>query len=947
MVVWLVVMATSPWSWAGGVQPEGEPRFGVEGERHRVVLPLSAVPSGQPTVDSEASTVNVGVPGLHGDATATYLPDILSESAGGIRDVVVRPGGISIRTTRQVVFAKAFLLQQPARLVVDAVLAASSTTPGARPADVPVKPHAKKSPPAAAPKPARAAQAKAPAAPPVSPRKLADGGERRTEVGSAAELSPASARRAEDERENIGNAGKGSALTSLPNQEPVHAQGARHEGAQQPAGAEKAGTAQTQPASVANARAPEVSLPRRTDNREERGGETPATSDVEETDAEVPEPSGYHLDYVDGRPFIWPDLDASFYTQADTAAGTMQFVMPRAQAMARLRTAPNGATPVLAPATAPIDLGPAAPAGDLLPAHAPAAAHFLEADLAYLHAPAGESLFRARSLYQRAARVAPRFPDRRRAELMIGFTEIELGLAAEAEGSFVRVAHRAATASIVGLGYLGAAWAGRASGHADRAAEHLRHAITAAPRDEAGCYARGDLALIFAESRRGKEAVELFDEVRETCPGALVRSPRMLLKHAAVLATAGRMEDAEELVLALPEFEGELFVRQKLLEGDLAVAMRNPEFARRAYEAARTAVGVAPAVKTEATLRLARVEDAAGRHERAGELLTEIAVGEQRPAERARAVALAAELLARRGRYAESFHLLETADRLGPPGFALAESVRAQSFRAWMDDLTERGDDAGMLAMFYRYRSDGVGAHLEPRDVVRVGEAAARLGLPELVVPIVSTVDGQVRGATRARASRLLAEAALAEGEGAEALRATGEMARAGDAAEQAAVDRIRGHALLQLGRIDEAAQVLRPEGEREDLLALGRAYLRDQKDVAKAQSVLAPVLSGGGEDEQPATLEAWLALADAAEAAGDRALAAAALRAAIERFPGKAVRGVHYRLARLESADADPSRAAETYATAAQRERDPLLARAARADAAYYRAMQQYEGRP
>jgi hypothetical protein len=106
-------------------------------------------------------------------------------------------------------------------------------------------------------------------------------------------------------------------------------------------------------------------------------------------------------------------------------------------------------------------------------------------------------------------------------------------------------------------------------------------------------------------------------------------------------------------------------------------------------------------------------------------------------------------------------------------------------------------------------------------------------------------------------------------------------------------------------------------------------------------------VLSKGEGDEPPATLEAWLALADAAEAAGDRTLAAAALRAAIDRFPGTAVRGVYYRLARLESTDADPGHAAEAYATAAQHERDPLLARAARADAAYYRAMQQYQDRP
>jgi len=591
------------------------------------------------------------------------------------------------------------------------------------------------------------------------------------------------------------------------------------------------------------------------------------------------------------------------------------------------------------------------PLSEVLPAHAPAAAHYLAADVEYLRAPtAAESAFRALALYRRAVRLAPRFPDRHRAELMIGLTELGMGLAAEAEASFVRVTRTATAPAIVGLGHLGAAQARRASGHPDRAVEHLRQAILVASRQGAGCFARGDLAVILAESGRGEEAIGFFDEVREICPGYVIRSPRMLLKRAAVLATAGRMEEAEELLLALPEFDGEMFLRQKLLEGDLAIAMQNPAFARRAYEAVRMADEVTSPVKTEATLRLARLEDAGGDHERAGELLAEIATGQRNPAERARAIATAAELLARRERYAESFSLLESADRLGPPGFALGEEVRGRTFRAWMEKLTEQDDDAGMLAMFYRYRSDGVGAHLRPRDIVRVAEAAAHLGLPELVVPLLSTVEGRVGGATRARAGMLLAQAALAQGEGAEALRATGDVVRtARDLDELAVAERIRGQALLQLGRIDEAAAVLRVGGERDDLLALGAAYLRDAHDVEKAQSVLAALLSEepGAGGREPDTLDAWLGLADAAEATGDHELALAALRTALERFPDGAVHGVHYRLARLESRESDPGRAAAAYASAAERESDPLLARAAKADAAYYRVVQQRGGRP
>jgi tetratricopeptide (TPR) repeat protein len=656
---------------------------------------------------------------------------------------------------------------------------------------------------------------------------------------------------------------------------------------------------------------------------------------------------------------MWPDLEARYYTTADTAVGTAPLVMPRVLALRALRNAPPGTAPVVA-SPAPRVHPPAHPRllveqqdllSEVLPADAPPAAHYLAADLEYLRAPtAGESAFRALALYRRAVRLAPQFPDRHRAELMIGVTELDMALAAEAEASFLHVVRTATAPAIVGLGHLGAARSRRASGHPDGAVAHLRQAISVASREGAGCFARGDLALILAESGRAPEAIGFFDEVREICPGYVIRAPRMLLKHAAVLATAGRMEAAEELLLALPRFEGELFLRQKLLEGDLAVAMQNPAFARRAYEAVRMADDVASPVKTEATLRLARVEDAQGDHERAGVLLAEVATRQRKPGERARAIVTAAELLARRERYAESFRLLESADRLGPPGFALGEEVRARTFRAWMEELTAQGNDAGILAMFYGYRSDGVGGHLRPREIVRVAEAAARLGLPELVVPILSTVEGRVRGATRAHAGTLLAEAALAQGEGAAALRATGDVARsARDLGQLAVAERIRGQALLQLGRIDEAAAVLRAGGERDDLLALGAAYLRDGHDVEKAQSVLAALLSeeqsAGG--TEPDTLEAWLGLVDAAEASGDNELALAALRTALERFPDDAVRGVHYRLARLESHESDPGRAAEAYATAAEREPDRLLARAAEADAAYYRVVLQHEGTP
>jgi hypothetical protein len=81
--------------------------------------------------------------------------------------------------------------------------------------------------------------------------------------------------------------------------------------------------------------------------------------------------------------------------------------------------------------------------------------------------------------------------------------------------------------------------------------------------------------------------------------------------------------------------------------------------------------------------------------------------------------------------------------------------------------------------------------------------------------------------------------------------------------------------------------------------------------------------------------------MVDAAEEAGKHESAAGALRMVLRLFPEQATVGMQYRLARLESVGASPGDKAERYAAAARVEEDPLLARAAAADAAYYRALE------
>jgi tetratricopeptide (TPR) repeat protein len=647
---------------------------------------------------------------------------------------------------------------------------------------------------------------------------------------------------------------------------------------------------------------------------------------------------------------LWPDLDAHPYRRADTETATEKFLTVRRETIARLRKLGDySAGTVGALASAPEGLARLAASSDgALEAHAPAAAHFLDADREYLGAIAGQgSFFSAIALYRRAVRLAPDFPDRDRGRLMIGFAHLAISLAAEAEGEFIRLSREATDTSVVSLALLGAGRAARAAGRHGRAAKLLHRAIASGARSDGACRARVNLGMLLAESGRGAEGLALFDEMRELCQAGVARAPRTLLHHAGVLAAAGRLKEAEQLLLALPEFEGELFVRRKFLEADIASATGVPEIARRAYETVRASPEIPATVRAEATLRLARLEDDAGNADRAGVLLGDLATGRRAVNVRAKALATTAELLARRGRYPEALDVLERADVLGPAGLTAAEAKRPMVFRSWIASLAKQDDDTGILTVFYRYRGDGIGRHLRPQDVVRVAEAATRVGLHDLAIQILSPVYLRTRGEVRTAARRLQAQAALAMGENVHALRLVDPPGRSGEGASRlAAVERLRGEALLRLGRLDEAAMVLQPLRKREDLVALGTAYLHEADDADKAAQILQAAVAGteeASEQLSPAVLDGWLTLADAADAAGNQTLAAGTVRTTLRLFGDQPAAGLRYRLAQLESAGADPASAAASYAGAAEAESDPLFARAAAASAAYYRVLERH----
>jgi tetratricopeptide (TPR) repeat protein len=900
-------------------------RFGVSGDRHRIVVPLSDLPGDSPVVHAGVRTVDVVLAGLEPD-DAVYRPPLGSASARVTRDARLHTGGVTLRTDRPVGEARAFLLREPPRLVID-------VHPDAGPRSMASRAHAGGAKKPAAPRVA--------AAPPEAPPAPAHP---QSSEGAAAPTTVAHAdARPVDTPEDASPGAVGH--------EP--AAGEAHVEPPEPSGsATEVATGPPPPA-------------------ESAGGDTGAAD--------------YRLGEFEGYPMLWPDLSSSLYTQADTGVATARFLTPRRQAVTALRTGAaesgedaSGAAAVAPVVVAPLEVatravergagestpaaGPEATHGrplpdanpGAIPAHAPAAAHFLEADIAYLRAAAGEgSFFSAAALYHRAVRLAPRFPDRDRGRLMLGFTKLSQGLAPEAEGEFVFLANRAPGPGVTAWALFGAGRAARASGSIERASSYLRRAITTGVRSEGACQARSMLGALLAESGRGSEALAVSDEMRAVCPASVVGAPRILLNQVGILAAAGRVQDAETLLLALPEFEGELFVRRKFLEADLAVAAGRSEFARRAYEAVSADRKVPLRVRGEAALRLARLEDREGDLDRARSILRQARARQREVTMQGRALATEAKILAGHGRYPEAMDLLAEADALGPAGLAAAEAARPQIFRDWVERLAAADDDAAILTVFYRHRADGIGRHLGPPEVLRVAQAAAAVGLPDLAMRIVSPVHEQLRGKGRLAARRLLASAALAKGENAHAVRFA-DQAEAGSEPPEARAEaqRLRAEGLLALGRVDEAAALLGALGGREELLTLGNAYLRDVGDPQRAVEVLeralrepaapaaetAPGTRDAAEDSR--ALEGWLALAEAADLQGRPGLTASALREAARLASGEAVAGLHYHLARAEAAEAQPERAAETYAAAAEHEQDPLLARAAAAGAQYYRTI-------
>lgn len=979
VVVGLVAMATGP-CCAGGVQPSAGPRFGVEGKRHRMVLPLSAFPSNSPLLHRAVWGVDVTIGDLTPEGPATERMYLGSARAPAIRDVLVRAGGVSVRTNERVNEARAFVLSDPPRLVVDVypqgaetdsrdggnrgTLVASGSMIATRllPIRLDATPRFAlhddrlrmvvplSSLPAAAPSvhpavwtvdvmlPGLMPSASTPYRPvskSASARAVRDALARPGGIAlrthwpvrrARAFLLPEPPRLVIDVYPDEGDESIDVAAPLAAATDAAHEAVSSDDAPHLPAPGEP----------VQGAAAPR--------SREQGPIESDraATASASNAHADVP---AYRIEKFCEFPVVWPDLRAPFYARREGPAAAEALVELRREAVAEMRRGRSVHAEL--PPQAAGD-GTSAATDDVrpLPRQAPAPAHYLEADLAYLHAAAGRGdFFSAAALYRRAVRVAPQFADHDRARLMTGFAQLAAGLAPEAEGEFLRIARVARTPAVAALALWAAGRAARTGMENGRAARHLRHAIAADPRSHGACRARSTLGVILAQTNRAAEGLALFEEMQGLCPADVVRAPGTLLNHAGVLAAAGDLQKAEQLLLALPEFHGVAFARRMFLEADVAIATGTPHFARDAYEKIRSRLNLSELVRAEATLRLAQLENQTEHWDQARTLLRQLTSTARSPGLRAKARALEADFLAQRGQYPEALHVLEAVDALGPAGFLAAEQARRKIFRSWIPYLAEQGNNAELLTAFYRYRADGIGRHLRPEDVVRVAEAAVADGLPELAVQILAPVQERLTGSQRATARLIAAEAALAKGEGAHALRLTREMPRAAmSAADRDNVNRLRAHALLRLGRLEEAARLLETLGAPADLIALGRAYLQQEAKADKALEVLQRALAGTGDGsggQAVPLVEGWLALADAAGRAGKHAAAASALRAAIRARGSKATAGMRYQIADKEAIGAAPEQAASTYARAAEQETDPLFARAAAASAAYYTALQ------
>jgi tetratricopeptide (TPR) repeat protein len=601
-------------------------------------------------------------------------------------------------------------------------------------------------------------------------------------------------------------------------------------------------------------------------------------------------PASSPLAPVNGIVFVWPDLQAPEYGDAEAE--------PYRQALERWRVGQ-------------MQTGPA-----LIEPHEPAAM-YLAGDLTALRATAGlEDPLNALGAYERALRTVPEFPDAARAELMVGYLNLHLGFAPEATAAFNDMLRRKPDSPLAPYAKLGLATALRLR-HRPAEARKALDEVLAKADGETACHARLEEARIASAAGEAAVAADLFRRLSATCPGVLAL-PGALGDQAEALAAAGALDEARR-VLSMPRSPrgDEENARLELLAGRLATAAGDTDGARTAYARVRRMDGV-DALKLEAQMRLAALDAATDPAGAAAALLSLVDHADSVPL-RASVLSEAADATARAGNLSEALALLDKAATLGPEGEAQADGRRAELLGHLLEHAVQNRD-AASVAMIYAAYATQVDQLAAARDRLAVADVLGHFGLHDAAARLL----GQGPDADDPLVAVARAEALLAAGEAA-AARAAAERLLAKNPLPDVAVraQRVVVRGAIATGDVDGAAAQLGKGASPELYPEVARAFA-DRPDAAThVPALLGPVLAPEAR-VSPAVL---VAAGDAALAANLPEQAAVAYGRALE----QAVEGparVRAAAGVAQAAVARGDRDAARNALAVAAEADPLARR-------------------
>jgi len=399
-----------------------------------------------------------------------------------------------------------------------------------------------------------------------------------------------------------------------------------------------------------------------------------------------------------GARFAWPNLDAPYY--ADQSAA------PERLALKAWRQG----TPAL-PAPA---------------AYGTPATLYLAADVTYLRTLLGQDEpLAGPQAYERALRVAPAFPDAPRALVMLGFANLGIGLAPEAELAFTRVVREHRDSPYAAVAAVGRASALRARRRFDEARAALAP-LGDHPPVEIACDALAERAALARASGAHDEAAPLDEQVARDCPrlGALAS---VIEGRADSLLALGRRADARALLAQesqalTADEQARLLVRA----AELAHDDGDTEGARRALDRV-LGLRVSTALRSIAQAHLARLDGLVA-PDRAVESLEHLAATAQTPASRAGIVEQIAETLADAGRFEAALARLgRTADA---DGGSMRFDARADAILArWLARLAEAGDVVGIATVYAAHRT-AIDTRAQVGTTLVVADALGRVGLP-------------------------------------------------------------------------------------------------------------------------------------------------------------------------------------------------------------------------